>query len=103
MMSIALVAQAAAERPSFLIQLLPFLLVGLIFYFLLILPTRRRQKAHEAMIGALKSGDKVVTTGGLVGTIMKVEEKTLRVRLAPQVEVTVLRSNVAGVAGEDLS
>ena len=91
----------SGQKPNALWQFLPLVLIAVVFYVLLILPARRRQKAHEAMIGELGSGDKVITNGGLIGTITKVEEKSLRVKLAPSVEVTVLRSHIAGKAGEE--
>jgi preprotein translocase subunit YajC len=79
--------------------------IVVIFYFLLIRPTRQRQKAHEEMVKALRPGDRVVTQGGLVGTITKVDEgsNTLRLKLAPSVEVSMLRSHVSAKAGEETS
>ena len=97
-------AQAAAQQQPGLVQwLLLWGLIAVIFYVLLILPQRRRQKAHEKMIQEIGPGDKVVTTGGLVGTVTKVEEGRVRVKLAPQVEVTVMRSHVAGKVAEESS
>ena len=103
MSSIALIAFLAqsGQQPNPIWQFAPLVLIAIVFYVLLILPARRRQKQHEAMIGALGSGDKIITNGGLIGTITKVEEKSLRVKLAPSVEVNVLRSHVAGKAGEE--
>jgi len=97
----ALIAQAAGEKPNLLIQLAPLLLIFVIFYVVLILPARRRQKAHDAMVQSLQPGDKVITSGGLVGTITRVEEDGFRVRIAPQTEVTVLRTHIAAKAGEE--
>jgi len=99
---LALIAQAAGDKPNLLVQLAPLLLIFVIFYVVLILPARRRQKAHEAMVRALQPGDKVVTSGGLVGTITRAEEDAFRVRIAPQTEVTVLRSHIAAKAGEEM-
>lgn len=98
-----LLAQAGdqAATPSLLIQFAPFVVIILIFYFFLIRPQRQRQKAHEAMLSALQPGDKIVTNGGLLGTIVRVEDKTLKVKLATSVEVSVLRSHVAGKADEE--
>lgn len=77
---------------------------GLIFYFLLIRPQRQRQKQHEEMVKALRPGDKIVTQGGIVGTVTKSDESsaTLKVRLAPSVEVTLLRTHVAAKTAEDI-
>ncbi len=76
---------------------------AVIFYFLLIRPQRQQQKRHEAMLAALRPGDKVVTQGGLVGTITKTDEgpNALRLKLAPGVEVTVMRSHIATRLGEE--
>lgn len=105
MTAVAVLAQEAApgSQPGMgmgLLQLLPIALIFVIFYFLLIMPARKRQKALEAMIKALQPGDKIVTTGGIIGTITRAEDKTLDVRIAPSVEVKVLRSHVAGKAEE---
>ena len=101
---LALIAQAgapASQPASPIAMFLPIILIGAIMYFLIFLPQRRRQKAHEAMIKALVPGDRVVTTGGIVGTVIKADEDSLRLKIAPSVEVTVLRGYVAGKAGEE--
>jgi preprotein translocase subunit YajC len=84
-----------------LIGLLPFILIFVIFYFLLIRPQQRRQRQaqleREAMLRALKPGDKVVTTGGFYGTIIAVREKddTVQLRIAQSVSVEAERSAIA--------
>jgi preprotein translocase subunit YajC len=104
---LALIAQAggAAAQPqtSPLGMFLPLILIGAIMYFLIFLPQKRRQKAHELMLKALVPGDRVVTTGGIVGTVIKADDDSLRLRVAPSVEVTVMRGYVAGKAGEEIS
>lgn len=92
-------AQAGGQSPSPLIQLVPILLIFGIFYFLLLAPMRKRQKAHQALLGQLKRGDKVVTNGGLMGEIAAVEEKVVHLKLADNVRVRVLKSAVAGLEG----
>ena len=100
----ALMAQAAGESStSWLYQLAPLALIFGVFYVLLIMPARKRQKAHTAMISAISSGDKVTTNGGLIGTVSKVEETQIKLRLAPGVEVTILRSAVSGKVQEENS
>ncbi|RMG42715.1 MAG: preprotein translocase subunit YajC [Acidobacteria bacterium] len=105
MLRLAPVAQAAPAAGNDWVQMLvsfiPILGIVLIFYVLIFLPMRRREKAHEAMIKALKAGDKVITSGGLIGTVTRLEDETIRLRLAPQVEVTLLRRNVAGKMSEE--
>ena len=84
-----------------LIGLLPFVLIFVIFYFLLIRPQQRRQKLaqqeRETMLKALRPGDKVVTTGGIYGTIVAVREKddTIQLRIAQSVSVEAERSAIA--------
>ena len=78
----------------------PLLIIMVIFYVLLILPAQRRQKKTQQMLGALKNGDKVVTTGGLFGTIVGLEGDAIQLRIADQVKVKVLRSAVASLQPE---
>lgn len=71
-------------------------LILAIFYFILILPAQRQRKRHQKMLAALKAGDKVVTSGGLTGTVVGVKEKVITVRIADNVRVDVMRSYIAG-------
>jgi preprotein translocase subunit YajC len=92
----------AAQSPAGngLIAFLPLAIIMVIFYVLLILPAQRRQKKTQAMLSELKTGDKVVTTGGLYGTIAALDGDTLQLRIADQVKVKVARSAVAGIQAE---
>lgn len=101
MPAFAVLAQASAQQPGIAQWLLLWGVIAVIFYVLLIMPQRRRQKAHEKMIQELGPGDKIVTNGGLVGTITKVEADRMRVKLGPQVEVTLMRTHVAGKSQEE--
>ena len=79
-------------------QALPFVLIFVIFYFLLFLPTQRKQKQQREMLDGLKTGDRVVTTGGLRGTIVSVKEDCLHLRVPPQdIRLEIVRSAVASV------
>jgi preprotein translocase subunit YajC len=78
-------------------QLLPLLFIVLIFYFLLIRPQQRRMKAHQEMIANLKRGDVVVTSGGMIGKIKSVADDEVRVELAPNMEVRVVRGTISEV------
>ena len=78
----------------------PLLIIMVIFYVLLILPAQRRQKKTQQMLSALKNGDKVVTSGGLFGTIVGLEGDAIQLRIADQVKVKVLRSAVASLQPE---
>jgi preprotein translocase subunit YajC len=92
----------AAQSPAGngLIAFLPLAIIMVIFYVLLILPAQRRQKKTQTMLSALKTGDKVVTTGGLYGTIVALDGDAVQLRIADQVKVKVARSAVAGLQAE---
>lgn len=96
-----LLAQAGPGAPqgsgSFLVTMLPFALIFVIFYFLLILPARRRQKKHQEMLDNLKSGDKVITNGGLYGTVVAIDGGKIVLRVADQVKLEFARASVAGL------
>ena len=83
-----------------LAQLLPIVLIMVIFYVLLILPAQRRQKKVAEMLGALKMGDKVITNGGIYGTIAGLEDEAVQLRIADQVRIKVARSAIAGLQPE---
>ena len=82
--------------------LLPIILVMVIFYFLLIRPQQKRAKQHKEMLAAIRRGDKIVTSGGLVGTIIKVTDDSdpIDVEIAKGVKVQVVRTMVADVKGK---
>lgn len=92
-------AQAAAPAAGgdLFMSLLPLLAIFLVFYFLLIRPQQAKAKQHRAMLDALKRGDQIVTSGGLIGKVVKVEqgEGVLVVEVAPNVQVRVVRQMVA--------
>ena len=93
--SLLFVAQSPAGNG--LIAFLPLAIIMVIFYVLLILPAQRRQKKTQSMLNELKTGDKVVTNGGLYGTIVALDGDALQLRIADQVKVKVARSAVAGL------
>ncbi len=78
-------------------QFLPLVLIFGIFYFLLIRPARKRQKQVQRMLDDLKSGDRVVTSGGLLGTVVDVDRATVQVRIADNVKVKITKSAVVGL------
>jgi preprotein translocase subunit YajC len=81
--------------------LMPFLLIFGVFYFLIIVPQRKRQKALSDMVSTLKPGDKVITSGGIYATIKQVREKSLLVMSADKSLLEISRSSVAGMQGEE--
>ena len=82
-------------------QLLFFVPLILIFYFLLIRPQQQRAKKHTAMVEAVKRGDTVVTSGGLVGKVTKAADKEITVELADNVRVQVIKSMIVEVRGKN--
>ena len=81
--------------------LLPFLLIFGVFYFLIILPQRKRQKALSDMVSMLKPGDKVITSGGIYATVKQVKDKSLLVMSADKSILEISRSSVSGMQGEE--
>ena len=82
--------------------LLPLILIFAIFYFLLIMPQQRRQKKWQHMLGELKAGDKVVTSGGIRGTIISLRDDALQLRVPPDnLRLEISRSAVVSLAPEE--
>jgi len=91
-------AQAAgAPQPNVFMQLLPLILIFVVFYFLLIRPQAKRAKEHKSMVSALAVGDEVVTSGGILGKIAEVSDQFLTVELADGVCVKVQRHTIGAV------
>jgi preprotein translocase subunit YajC len=96
-----ILAMAAPNQGvSPLVQFIPFVLVLAIFYFVILLPMKRRQKKVEAFLSSLKVGDKVVTTGGLYGSVARLEDQTVHLQIAQNVRVEVSRAAVVGYQGQ---
>jgi len=96
-LALGLLAQA---QPGGIALFLPLILIMGIFYFLMILPAQRRQKKVNEMLAALKNGDKVITNGGIYGTIVGLEGDTVQLRIAEQVKMKVARNAIAGMQAE---
>lgn len=84
-----------AGEPSVIMSVLPLLLIFVVFYFLLIRPQQKRLREHDDFVKTLKRGDKVVTAGGVLGTISKVDEDVLVIEIAPEVKIRVVRDTVS--------
>jgi preprotein translocase subunit YajC len=93
---LALLMQATGQ-PSGFALFLPLILIMVIFYFLMIMPAQRRQKKVAQMLKELKTGDKVITNGGIFGTIAGLEDDAVQLRIAEQVKIKVSRSAIAGL------
>ena len=91
-------AQAAGDGGSGLVSLLPLVLIFVVFYFLLIRPQQKKMKAHRTLVEGVRRGDRVVTAGGLIGSVSKVVSDTeLQVEVADGVRVRVVRSTIQDV------
>ena len=100
MTNLALIFQAGGLG-GLLGGLMPFLLIFGVFYFLIIVPQRKRQKALSDMVSTLKPGDKVITSGGIYATIKQVKEKSLLVMSADKSLLEISRASVSGMQGEE--
>ncbi len=78
-------------------MLMPFLLVGVLFYFMLIRPQQKQQKQRKAMLDALKKGDRVVTMGGIYGELVALKEDYVTLKIADKVEVKLSRGGIGNV------
>ncbi len=87
----------AASPNSGFVALLPFLLIFGVFYVLLIVPQQRQRKKTQEMLANLKSGDRVVTSGGIYGTITGFRDTVVQLQIANQVRIDVSRSAIAGL------
>ena len=86
--------------PSPWLQFIPFLLVLGIFYFIILLPMKRRQQKVQAFLAALKVGDRVITSGGVYGSITKLNEQSVQLQIANSVRIEVSRAAIVGYQGQ---
>ncbi len=100
----AMAGGGAAEEQSPIYMFGPLMLMVLIFYFLLIRPQQRREKERRALLAAVKTGDKVLFGGGLIGVVSNASDNTLTIKIADKVKVDVIRGAVTQVLnkGEDI-
>jgi preprotein translocase subunit YajC len=95
-------AGAPAGSPPMLFSLLPFLLIFAVFYFLLIVPQQRQRKKHKQMLEDLKKGDRVMTTGGLLGTVSNIHKDVVTLQMGDNIKMKVKKEYIANLqAGED--
>jgi preprotein translocase subunit YajC len=90
-------AQGVAGGPDVFISILPFVLIFVIMYFLIIRPQRQQMKKRGEMIAAIRRGDTVITGGGLIGKVTKANDDDLEIDLGNGVKVTALRATIADV------
>jgi preprotein translocase subunit YajC len=102
LMSMVQAAPAAGEpggTAAMLMGILPWVLIFLIFYMLMIRPQQRRMKEHQAAIAAIKKGDEVITGGGIRGKVTKVTDEDAEVEIAQGVRIRVVKSTITGIVG----
>jgi preprotein translocase subunit YajC len=90
-------AGAPGGVEAMLIQFLPLVALVVLFYFLMIRPQQRKMKQHQAMLGALKRGDQVVLSSGMVGKVVRVEDKEVGLEIATGVTVKVVKAMISDV------
>jgi preprotein translocase subunit YajC len=83
------------------VQLIPIALVFAIFYFIILLPTKRRQKKLQEFLEALKVGDRVVTNGGIYGSVTKVDGNTIQLQIADKVRIEIAKNAIVGYQGQE--
>jgi preprotein translocase subunit YajC len=91
----------AGGTGTFLVQILPIAAIFLVFYFIVIAPANKQRRKTQEMLSALKKGDRVVTQGGIYGTVQGVEPEVVYLKIAENVKVKVARSAITGVVAGD--
>jgi preprotein translocase subunit YajC len=94
-------AAPADGSVSVWVQFLPFILVLGIFYFIILLPMKRRQKKVQQFLDALNVGDRIVTTSGIYGSITKIGDRSVQVQIADKVRIELSKAAIAGYQGQE--
>ena len=94
-------AAPADGSTSLWVQFLPFILVLGIFYFIILMPMKRRQKKVQQFLDGLKVGDRIVTTSGIYGSITKIGDRSVQVQIADKVRIELSRAAIAGYQGQE--
>tara|TARA_A100001015_G_C14749232_1_gene616828 strand:- start:468 stop:770 length:303 start_codon:yes stop_codon:yes gene_type:complete len=90
-------AQSSAQQPSLFASFIPLILIFIIFYFLLIRPQQKKAKQHQILLESIKRGDQILTSGGIVGKVIKADKDELTVEISDKVNVKIFRSTVSDV------
>jgi preprotein translocase subunit YajC len=93
------VPDSGSSSPWF--QLIPFVLVLGIFYFIILLPMRKKQQKVDEFLSALKVGDRIVTTGGIYGQVTRLGEKSVQIQIADKIRIEVARASIGGYQGQE--
>lgn len=100
MYTIALL-QSSSGATAAIVNFLPIIAIGLVFYFLVIAPANKQRKKTQEMLSSLKKGDRVLTSGGIYGTIQGVEPDAVYLKIAENIKVKVARSAITGIVAGD--
>ena len=91
---------AAPEGSSTLLQFVPLVLVVGIFYFIILLPMKRKQKKVQEFLDSLKVGDRIVTTGGMYGQVTRLGEQSVQLQIADKIRIEVAKASIGGYQGK---
>jgi preprotein translocase subunit YajC len=83
------------------LQFIPFAIVLAIFYFIILMPMRRKQQKVQTFLGGLKVNDRVITTGGIYGQIMRLNDQTVQLQVADKVRIEVAKASIGGYQGQE--
>ena len=90
-------AQSAAQQPSLFASFVPLILIFIIFYFLFIRTQQKKAKEHKILLDSIKKGDQILTSGGMIGKVIKADVDELTVEISSKVNVRIFRSTVSDV------
>jgi len=91
---------AAPDGASALVQIVPFVLILGIFYFIILLPSKRKQQKVQQFLDSLKVNDRVITTSGIYGQITRLNDQTVQLQIADKVRIEVSRASIGGYQGQ---
>jgi preprotein translocase subunit YajC len=94
---------SAPNQPPALMQFFPFLILLVMFYFLLIRPQQKKAKEHQALVAAVKTGDRVVAAGGIHGVVANVKDHTVVLKVADQVKIEIDKASITTVVRDEAS
>ncbi|MFH2108304.1 MAG: preprotein translocase subunit YajC [Chrysiogenia bacterium] len=86
-----------ATQSNMLVQLIPFVIIFVIFYLLIIMPARKKQKQHQNMISSLKGGERIITAGGIYGTVTRVMDDRFEIQVDGNTKVQITKSSISSV------
>jgi len=92
---------SGAQAPSLIGALFPFILIFVIFYFIIIMPARKKQKQHQSLISSLQGGERVITTGGIYGTVTRVLEDRFEIEVDKGTKLQITKGSISVVIQPD--